>query len=537
MNDEPSQVEGLERWMKLAIVVYVLLLVGIVGAYIGIATLDIENSAYITGPKTLVANQPNALRGFVLDAPTGRMIRGAKANFELVAGGERSAIGEATSERHGYFHASVEPAAEASDAKLAVTIRSPRFDEPYQAEVPIDVEASRSGRGPFPKFDSRLPTAKRDWRKHLKTEFDGELQVDAFPPNGELVRGLSNTVWLRLTRKQDGAPVRGTIVLEEISGQSAEPLRKTHETDELGFVPITFKPIGSHRWTVRAQVALGEEPQLGTGELAFTTVPAQFSMSMRNHVVAPGDVVTGMVDTLYRSGGFMVDLHDPDHWIGAEAYGIANNQGGFQVQVPRTEPGTAGLFRVQVYESVFQPGNAWDSRYVLHADEPGSASCRDALDGLLDELARQEPAHWGRYRETVELPATMQLHECNEWAAALLASLPRSFTAPTMLVNTQQSDRAELEEWKDDVQAILLIAVIIALLIGLATILVVVFSSSAESARQRGLMEAEMADFDEEFISMSGAKLERLAHGMRIVIIVGTLILFGVGVVLILSFL
>lgn len=537
MSDEPAQSDGLERGMKIAIVVYVLLLAGLVGVYIHVATLDIAHSAYITGPaKFKTLGHRNALRGFVLDAPTGRMITGAKATFELVNDDTRQEIGKARSERHGYFHAILRPLAEVPNARLAVTIESPRFDEAYEAEVELDFQSVAPLHVP-PDFVSRLPRDKRDWRQHLDTEFDGELQVDAFPPNGELVRGLENTVWLRLTRKSDGAPIRGTITLDEVSGQSAEPLKRTYLTDELGFVAITFKPIGSHRWTVSARSELGEVLEEGKGELAFTTVPAQFSMQLQKHTVTPGESARGKVDTLYRSGGFMVDLYNPHHWIGAAAYGIANNQGGFEIDVPHPPLNDVGLYRIQVYESVFQPGNAWESAYVLQTTDQGTEACINALDALIDRMAVWDADTWAAWRKQVELPPTMSRARCDRWVGAILAALPRSFAAPVMIVNTQQVDRAELEAWKDDVQSILLIGVILALLIGLASILVVIFSSAAERSRQQAFMNAEMAEFDDEFESVQTTKMARLAHIMRIVIIVGTLVLFGVGVVLVLSLL
>lgn len=534
MSEDDPQPGRWHRLIKPAIVVYVLLLAGIVAAYIGISTLDIETSAYVTGPQTLQREKPNAIRGFVLDAPTGRMIRDARLNFSLTrqGGDEEIELGRGITGRSGYVHTTLKVDELDGSYVLSAAIDTTQLSDTHIVRSD-PFEFAPSGSPEWPVATSRLSKGEDDWKSSVDDAFEGDLEVLALPGDGELVRGLRNTVWLRMTHKESGEPVEGEIVLEKVEGSSAEPLKKTHKTDALGLVSLQVEPIGAHRWTLALKSRDGLE---GRGKVAFTTVPAQFSIELQNPVVVPGEKLRGNVHTLYRRGGFMVDLYDPDHWIAASAFGITNNSGGFEVDVPKEVD--SSVVRVQIYESVFDPGRAWDSRYVARLDDGSTAGCREGFRRILDTLAKHEPDTWSVWAAATEPQIDhLNLARCHDRIEALLMAYPRRFDPPKLWINSQQDDRAELETWKADVKSGLLLAVIIALLIGLANILAVVFSSMATSSRQRAMMQAEILDFDGELVSLDGAGIERLAHAARIVIVVGTLILFGIGVVMVLTFL
>ncbi len=576
--------------LRVAVVAYVLMLSGLVGAYIWVATMEIDVSAYVQGPTELIEGEKHAVRGFYLNAPTGRMF----GEVDVEVSSEGNLLGSGTTGSHGYFQIQVEPNLPPGDHTLILAARHPIF-ESYDVQVPIKVLPSSApplaSQRPAntddeafqslwrqemlaaiaKSFDvskiqltSRLPKEK-DAKPRKKPEWEGPFQVDLLPADREIVRGLPNTVYLRVTRKDDGRPVRAKVTLDKVEGTAQEKIKKNHVTDELGLARIELTPVNDQRWSLTVESLEPEDltnppepptpnknPETSeptddaakatsatsTGKVSVRTVPAQFSLQLQKNFVEPGDEILGAVDTLHRSGGFMVDLYDGDRWVGAEAYGISAKGGGLKIRMP--EDVRSPIMRLQVYESVFEPGKAWDSRYVAVSDAPMSDGCWRALKRVLG-LVETLPAHgkWAAAaRQSMLDKKGGDLVKCNEWLDASLQTIPSHFEPAPLLVNSQKAERESLEAWKDEVKSYLMILTILALIVGLAGLLALIEQGLRVKRQQNAAIRAVDAELEgEDYVESNEAKWQRIGTIARSIILVGTVVMFGMGVVLILTLL
>ena len=513
---------------RVAVGLYVAILVGLIAAYISVSLVNIQVAAYIQGPQALIQGGPNAIRGFIMNAPTGQLFTGATTRFVLNPGPGQLIAGTGETEKHGYVHTTLDVSTiKAGEHTLEVDATHPLIEEfvastgvtvvPEPTTRPWEVVTSRQSRGP----GVLSQTQKSDWK--------GDLVVEPIGPSNELARGLPNQVTLRVVDQQ-GLPVQSKITFTKLEGPTESALPKELVTDEFGLATLTVQPIDSMRWTMRAD-EVAEPNRGGAGSVLFSSVASQFSLEMVKNFLSPGESVDGKVMTLHRSGGLMVDLYGGERWVFADAYAITPAGAGLRVVAPGSVK--PKLWRVQVYDDVFAPGNAWDARWLAVSSD---GSCRSAIDPTLTLMAADS-----RHTKFVEgvrkvMVAGKPLSEmqCDALLGALLRGFPPHFEEPTLLVNSKAGEEQELEVWKAEVKQWLHVLIGIALLVAFAVVMVFVAQGVATSQQQQRAIE--LADLEMDGDGVDTSKWDRVAHIGRAVLLIGTIFLFGAGLLMVLTF-
>lgn len=510
---------------RAAIVLYVLCIFALVASYFAVSAVDVGAAMYLQAPPTLQADAPNAARGIVMDAPTGRLYAHAKTTFRIGS----TVVGEAETASHGYLHATLRPPASlAGDQKLSVEVDHPGVEE-LGAEVPTTINTGPE-RFVWPAGTTRVT----DEKESVLAAWDGGLKVLMIPPDGQIARGLPSVAYLLLVDAETEAPVSGTLTVTKIEGMLEKAIPTTLTTDELGLVKLPVAAATSVRLTITA--TQGE--RTGTGTVRLNTVPSQFSIDPHQLLAIPGQPYKANVSTLHRSGGILVDLYDGDRWANADAFGIGPQGAGVQVIVPQDVRGP--IVAIQVYQDLFDAGTAWDSRWVAIAPSGSPAECRAAVGTVLalHETHSKLYAKWASHAKSIPaLDAQFKIGRCDHWLEAALLAIPHSFVPAPLLMNTQRDDRAELEAWRDGVQRKLMFATAGVLLVGFAYVLLLVLQGLRRREHQSQTMrelELETASAD-ELAQPARIDLERLVLVVQTVIIVLTLFTFGASLLMLLS--
>ncbi|MEZ4458194.1 MAG: hypothetical protein R3E66_00420 [bacterium] len=513
---------------RVAVGLYVAILVGLIAAYISVSLVNVQVAAYIQGPQALIQGGPNAIRGFIMNAPTGQLFTGAETRFVLNPGPGQLIAGTGETQKHGYVHTTLDVSTvQAGPHKLEVDAKHPLIDE-FVASTSVTVVPEPTTR-PWEIATSRQSRGPEVLSKEKSSDWKGDLTVEPIGPNRELARGLKNLVTLRVV-DGEGLPVQAKVTFIKLEGPTEGELPKELTTDEFGLATLQAQPIDSMRWTLRAD-EVAEPHRSGEGSILFSSVASQFSLEMVKNFLAPGESVEGKVTTLHRSGGLMVDLYGGQRWVFADAYGITPNGAGLRVEAPTSVK--PKLWRVQVYDDVFSPGNAWDAQWLAVSTD---GTCRSAIDPTLTLLAAT-PRH-ARFVEGVRkvMVAGKPLSEiqCNDLLGALLRGFPPHFDEPTLLVNSKAGEEQDLEIWKEQVKRWLHVLIAIALLVAFSVVMVFVAQGVATSQRQQRAIE--LADLETDGDGFDTSKWDRIAHVGRAVLFIGTIFLFGAGLLMVLTF-
>jgi hypothetical protein len=537
-----------------AITLYVVCLVGLIVAFVSVSLLQIEHAAYIQASPTFEKGRPNAMRGVVVDAPTGRFDTQASIEVELVDGvyeGEeslerlasarRTVIADGSTEPSGHLHLAAEVPENWKAGDYALVMQgNGEAVENFRTGESVAITERSVDEDYWPKRTNRLPKDDRS-RKGLVVESHGPVRIDLLPADGQVSRGLTTELFLRTSDRETGEPISTEVLFEKVEGLGTEDLPATIQTDALGLARIVHVAMTDQTWTVGA----GES----SAKLRVTTVPTQVSLKMNDVLAVAGESSVGVVSSLFNSGGLMVDLYDGDDWLEAAAFGVRPDQSGIQVQVPSIQR-HGPLFRVQVYRSFYDQGGAWDVEYLVAANGHELADYQQAADALASHLAKHSDDPYFDALVASDVFATeINAAKLRIWIDAMLEAVPRHFDAPTVLINSQKTDRDKLEAWKESVKADLILLTAIALLIGLAVLgyLVIVgirsyrdqnrmlrdveFEMSLEGGSDKSTGEVATSDLDKTITEGN------VVAGLQIFIVVATLVLFTLGILLLLSYL
>ena len=130
----------------------------------------------------------------------------------------------------------------------------------------------------------------------------------------------------------------------------------------------------------------------------------------------------------------------------------------------------------------------------------------------------------------------------------LLLEIPAHRTTPAVILNSLDRDQKELAAWKDGIRDQLLGAITLAILIGLALLIMVVMWGIQQARYKQRLLhevelelaEQDLSDIEGGFVSEAEVLREgKLARAMAIfqgAVVVGTLMLFAASILLILKF-
>lgn len=515
--------ERLQRFFRGAVALYVVVLAALIGLYIHVSTAQVEVALYIQGPKKWLQSSPSALRGFVMDAPTGRMFSDAIIDINR---GEES-VAKGRTEGHGFVHLPVKTSLPSGVHNLTFHARHAAI-ESYTSDVEIEVQKSPDA-FEWPKSTSRIVPEKGSVAEVKDPTHTGALRIEPMSPTRELIRGLPNTMWFRVIDEM-GHPIEAQVEVLKIDGTLETALEAAVSMRPGGLFSLPLTPITALKMEIKATTTAGLE---GTSQIWLTTVAAQFALRMQENFLAPDQKIFGNVDTLTREGGILVDIYADGHWVDASEFRIDAHRAGIAVMAPVA----AKLYKVQIYESVFGADNAWDVRYLAAAPSATQAGCQTAMQNTLELMAKGDPGRFGAWAPMVLGKVNgLSAEQCNMVLEALLQAIPAKFEVPPTLLNTRARDEAALKKQIEETQGQILILIVLSLLLGFAIVLVFVARGVMEARSQRQAMFEASLESELE-ISTPNSGVERLLFTVQVVVLLGTIFLFGAGLVLILGLL
>ncbi len=565
-------------WSRRAVLgVYVALLFATIAVYIGLSTLDVHTAGYFRGASELERGRPNAVRGVILNARTGKFRREVEVAFwlrERGSGGEsgdeweahdvpppgslgRDPLAEARPGPGGLVHTvlQVPEAVEAGDYELVVRADGPGIDA-FSAATPVTVAAASDEIERWLPAVSRVsdPERRQEVADGPVVDRQGDLAVDLLPPDGEAPRGLPTEMHLVTYDAETGEPVEAAVTFEETEGlgqwgQTAD-LPDRVETDAMGVAPVSVEAAGGQEWTVSAEeLGGGDTSELRRGEATFEihTVASQLSLSLERPYVGPRGRLRGRVYTLFVGDELLVDLYRGAEWLMPTSFALEGRSGRFEFEPTGVEPSEEWLYRLQLSRDFYGAGEAWDAAHLVALEEVDESALREALGRTAELVAghRDESPYFRYVAEggTISQIAATRT-QLEGWLTAYLEALPRHFARPGTLFNTQERDRERLEAWADELQSDLLIVIVIAFVGGfavLAYVIVVGVRRTREHDRQLRAVDDELAvgeaENGEGVEPESGGGLgERLQAVLLGLVGVATLVMFALGLILLLSY-
>ncbi|TXD36057.1 hypothetical protein FRC98_13100 [Lujinxingia vulgaris] len=441
-------------------------------------------------------------------------------------------------------HDSLAPDASAETREICALARRESFPELHDCWT---IELRQPPRSPSESLQLAIgpPTSRdpeQDDRRAPLTAEDptSPLTLQIGPTDGELVRGLPDTLGLRVMERASGQPLRAHLDITLERGLTQAPLKSSLTTDALGLAALPINALTELTLKITATPLDNSDDAPSTFTLRLPTVAAQFAIDMPRPYVVAGQPVEGAVSTILTDSPFMTDLFAGSSMIAASAFGSSKNAGGFTLPTPEADA-IGPLARVQVYQSFFGAGDAWDIAHLLVLNDGSPQTLRETTSLLLDYLHTNHPdEHWDVYRDLFTPPHSPSVDTPERIAPLIrfaLSRLPRDFQSPQPLLNTREEDRRELEAWKDDLQRDLYHMMIVVLLVGLLIVAYFALLGVRRLRREKSLLAEIDLELDAPLTDNSDARIEDLVTLFQAFIVFATIALFGLGIILVVSYL
>ncbi len=575
-----------------ALGLYVACLVGLIVAYLTVASMQVRVSAYVLGSTTWTAGQPNAVRGTLMDPLSGRrwhdatdlelrLLTPEQAEAIPLGSGEPTGVLLATPQVEGaaLFHAQVRPDVDPGPYVLSLRAIAGPNAELFEARSSLRVEAAsvRAEEDPWPAQTSRREESHAaDVLGVLDSK--GPVRIDVLPTQPELPRGLPGEVWLRTTDRATGQPVPCVIDFDEVSGLSegVGPPRRV-ETGKLGLGRVRWSPSLAYTWELSTGCSLVREAPAGPplemhiprdtekGESDEVKAPARSTATIHIATVASQtSLVAGVrtsrsleggLQSLHDEGGFFIDVFVGDRWAQAEAFGMSPGGSGWGMPAPEVEG--VEVVRVQISLDLFVRGNAWDTRHVV-ARGPG-VSEEDAIGRGWELLIAR---HLASARERAESNATPgNLERVRYWeyltssdgktlwstilpkvkpvaVRAMLAAIPPRYVSPEALINSQRADDEAMAAWREEAREQLIAVIALAMLLGVLALGAIVARGIADAKVRQAMLEEIDLDLDDD----EGADVREigrrasLSSAIQGFVVFGTIVLFALSLLMLLRF-
>lgn len=531
---------------RLATVLYVLVMAGLFCAYVVVSLWDVETFVYIQGPQHLRQDRPNAVRGVIMNAQTGRV---RKAVDRVDIGFQRVRKGstlEATTTLlapktltlgqggyiHNVLHLEEMPQGE---AWFAMKIAVDEGAQPFVSRSRVHVMGAEQALEPVAETSRRNDNEQTSSR-HGVYDAKGVITLEVIPKKPELARGLPARFYLA-AHAQDGTPATCTIKMTQKYGYMGKAILKTVRTSTLGLAQVNLTAGLSQGWDLSATCDGADAPS--TAKLHIETVAAQLSLSPMHPLVSAGSKIQMRADSLHQRGALYADLYQQNHWTQAQTFGLRRGKGGVVFNAPKVD--APEILRVQAYQDLYMQDNAWDAREVVVG--PKTLSTQDALRYVLTTLpASAQSGFWGGIRAALNSPNTNASSSAylDALEAALMAR-PHGFEEPGVLINSRSGDKDAMEARKRAIKADLLIVIIFAMVIGvLALLMATAISIIGYQERQRetdSLMLEEHDNPDVDDASRRRQRRGRIALVAQGTIVVGTIMVFCALIIMLLSYL
>jgi hypothetical protein len=531
MSADPTAPEPPAHWRgvpplvwKSAVVLYMLFLFGLAAAYLTVAAQGIEYSITVSGDEAVCVGRPAALRVGVMDLQQGRYLVRAPLELHLDDGQTSKRLFTGFTSPAGLADVNVEVPTGFSPGAGTWEVRVPTPDGGTEvARVGVLISACGSVRSARPEVAS---VAEDDVK--IENEGTGPMRIDLVAEGGTLVDGLPSTLFVRVTHRETGEPVRTTVAVTLVKGFVDGKFRPTVRTDAGGLGTLALTPVGNQKW----KFVVVEDGVESTHELILKSRRTQHVMTIPSPVWRADSDLRVSVKSLRRSGEVYGDLYGPSAaWVHGVVSGVGPRGGGFSVpsRVASAPRGGMSVLHVQAYADPLAPGGAGDMRYVV---VPSAAlTDRDVLRQLLKiasktdgEQAKQAAAFQGHASIDLASDAATKRH-----IAYWLSLYPRDFVQPKMLMNSRTGQEAEMAEDKAGARETITWLLSIAGSFGLLVVLWLVLGNFL-AVRRAGQFAAAELDLE-----MGG--LHRAQAIIQLVFLFATIVIFFASIVALLRLL
>ena len=544
---------------RVALVLYAACLASAIFVYFVVSAMQVPYAAYLQASDELVRGRPNAARGMVTNAKNG-LVLGSLHQASLVLRRDGADIESypLAPQAGGIIEAQFTPseALEPGTYDLVLRAKPSPSDPVFESHASITLlESPREFTWPTPS--ARLPAAEQKRARNGSLESEGPIRVDIIPSKPVIARGLPSEVFITTSERATGRPVRCSVNVDEAKGiTEGDALPRVIQTNKLGLARVTIAPTTNQHWelstTCQPEQALDPPPK-SSATIQVGTTASQLSMRGTPQQARPNDTLLGSVQTLHRDGGIYVDLYDGEHWVWSGSFAVRQNYAGWRLPIPTQPSSPQALYRVQIFNDIYNQGFAWDVAYIAKDDA--------ARDGQLDDLLTRHVKHgFGedepeakRYFEYANDASRRRAlnpsrSELDLLTSALLTAAPREFQAPNVLINSYDEDQRELDAWKSEVRARLLVIIGMALVVGLGVLGLVVLWGVQQAQRRQQLyrevdMELAEQDLDDAIdasVDLAAVarheRLSRLSTIVQAVVVLGTLVIFAACIMLLMHY-
>ena len=537
---------------RTAIGLYLLVVLAVAGVTFAVNNVDVQGALYARADSDLEPGRTHGLRGVLHYAPTGEVVIPETMSWELRASDDGASypldfIGPPPAKAwpNPTFRIGDDIPPGAYDLHIQA---SHRHIAELQASFPVTVGesprwATTFKELPWPRRQAREERASRRDRP-VTYLGDGEPQVSLalIPRDGEVVRGMPQTLYLRVFDPHTGEPRRATLQVKLEEGLVEQELSPRIRADELGIAALELQPSTSLTLHVEVRPAPlngdGDEefqPQEpSTFRLKLPSVATQYSLQTTAPVVAPGEPIHAAAYGVLPDGYFMVDLldHQGDRLLDSASLMMTDGQSGVRFDAPAAGE-SSRLVRLQSYQSIYGTRFGWDSAYVIIGDD-APHQLRWLAGDLLAWIAdlTGDP-HWAALADEDRLDDLSQA-QLRDVLRAALRELPRRFEMPPVVLNTREEDRRALEAWRDEAKSDLQWMMGLTLFVGLIVFFYLVVVGLRRNLLEGAILrEFELAEGElpPEQVQRA-ARLERLTVTLQGMIVVCTLVIFALGILM-----
>lgn len=502
--------------VRASVALYVACMVGLLTGYMVIAGMEVPAAGWVQGGPE-VAPGPNALRVRLDRVKDGRALLPA-APMTLTVGQTPATL---SSPKAGVWPGVVE-LPDAPDGAVKVAFDALIDDEEHvrgAGEVRL-----RRAPGLRP-LTSRRQQEIQPGTIGVSGE-SGEVKIVFLPAHGELVRGIPQRVYARTTDTY-GSPLACDITIIKRDGVLDGPDPTGWRTDEMGLGWLEVSPLMDMRMELSARCGTL------TGEATWylTSVPAQMTLSMASHAVKPGTSATGKLKTLATSGTLWVEVVEGGAWRWSGASGMGDGESAFSALIPPSAK--EGLLQIQASQDMNDAGSAWEARYVVVTPE---GDVRAAASWMGRLLVSRDETRWRAWVGAMEarLPLASE-QDVSLWLELMLSEIPPSFAPPTLWLHTIHEDQAKLDAWRAEARWWLFGAIALGMLVGLIGLTGAVGRMAAlRAARLRAFEASELEEEAQGQLARGG---DAMSVRVQAALVIGTLMLFGLCLLMVLRLL
>ena len=581
---------------RTAIGLYVFLVLALAGVTFSVNSMDVQGAVYLRGQPDLELERIHGMRGVFHYAPTGETLQPETMDWHLSPSGDDEAayplefvhgpahktwpnptfrlpsdldegtydlhmeashdeVSTLTAQREVSVRMRPEPAAHLSE--LVYPVERPRDDETWRRGAVVEVETGFEEE-PTVDIDTVLEGLGEGVDDDIDIDVDevdlGDVALGVSPVDGELMRGLPQTIYLRTFHPDTGHPIPAEIDLDVTDGIVEGEFETSLRTDSQGLASLDVQPATHLRIEAKVTPAPrhvfdpdideddDEVEELATKDFTvrLSVAPTQYSLRPAARVLSGDDEVEAAVRSVLPDGTFMADLYDfeGERLLDTLSLSMSDGESGVRFPTPETDEASR-LLRLQTYQSIYGTTHGWDSTYFLLVDDTSPDNLREVAADLYEWIADEtESAHHRAIAYDVDFDELSDA-ETRRLIDAGLQHLPRTFELPPVMLNTRQSDREELDVWRAEVQEDLRLMMALTIFAGIIVVLYFVVVGIRRQSREAAMLRELQLETDDpppEKIKRS-ERIERLAVALQGIIVFMTLLAFALGILIMVSYL